>query len=336
MSDYLSRILVSPTAEPGSGTSVWKNTNPALAVWALVMPELSIGQRKAILTVLRVQQPLDRNPTLNSLVRGAFPTVQGLPPYNGRPGWHFLKRPFQVDGDQIVSGHLLDLPILAALFSERHPDDCHTVEPAKNPWERNYLFITQASRLLTKLPLIETTKQDRLSLLSLFQRVYEYLDLPLNGGFPPHDPVYPTLEGVTLVIPPVCEEIFIADWLEVLYEMHHPEKLRLPELDDSWREDVFRGKLGELIEGNTYITGPIALSRYLTQMGHISVQSMMKYVDYSDETWAVYVSYIRGVNNPSDVRLQRVTICDAIPWFFHDISIGSPDVYLYDSDSDSD
>jgi hypothetical protein len=76
------------------------------------------------------------------------------------------------------------------------------------------------------------------------------------------------------------------------------------------------------------------MSRYLTQMGHVTIHSLMHYVPYSSDTWAQYVSYIRGVRDPSSVQLQTVTVLSDIPWFFHEETTSSAD-FMYESDSDS-
>jgi len=73
--DYLSVLLIDPTrpSEEAQLGPVWSNQHPLLAKWALVLPALTVPQRKAVLTCMRVQQPIVSNPRLQKLVMEQFP-----------------------------------------------------------------------------------------------------------------------------------------------------------------------------------------------------------------------------------------------------------------------
>jgi len=73
--DYLSALLIDPTrpSEEAQLGPVWSNQHPLLAKWALVLPALTVPQRKAVLTCMRVQQPIVSNPRLQKLIMEQFP-----------------------------------------------------------------------------------------------------------------------------------------------------------------------------------------------------------------------------------------------------------------------
>lgn len=135
-------------------------------------------------------------------------------------GWHYTKRPVNVDYGAIMQQWMPDFPIVPNIMGIR--DGQHTVHPTSF-YDRRRLLIKQSIRLLESLhrhtSLVDDV--DVQMVLDFLQALYKRMNLPLYGSFPNrHAKIkgYAVGPDTTLCTPPLIEESIRNGWWTTLKE----------------------------------------------------------------------------------------------------------------------
>jgi hypothetical protein len=214
-------------------------------------------------------------------------------------GWKFVKRPLNVECDEVISGWMPDFPIYPVLLAEE--DESHdSIHQSFS--ERRRSAIRQSIRLMESMLRHTTVVEDTDIQIALefLTWLFNRLQIPLHGSLPvgPHRGTVATdlshFSDEFLATPVLTEDSFRLGWWQTLCKNVHTETgyIRLPE------EAVDGGLPSQMIQGDIFKGGSRKVYGLLEKLGVLDKKALFETRLVTEANMDRYGDFISGRRLP--------------------------------------